>query len=277
MKKTKELKFIESLIPNLFDIVNQGFESSSTEKRYKKDQGLKSKSLITEIDIKIDRYITKAIKNHFPNDNILSEESASVKDTLKVDRSKTRLWVIDPICGTGNFASGIKFFSTNIALFEAGKAVFALVSDYSKQTYYWAEKNTDGVYQEDKKTSHLFKLDSAYELNVDPGFIMGKSKKEIEAYKNIVSEVISNKYHLLSMGSSLSFTYAALAKIGAFIVFQVYPWDFVSSCYLIEKNGGVATDFSGRPWSLASKNIVASLDNNIHRSLLEIVQAYWVF
>src|SRR5205807_1001209 len=40
-----------------------------------------------------------------------------------------RVWLVDPICGTANYAAALPLFATNIALLEDGQIVAAGVAD----------------------------------------------------------------------------------------------------------------------------------------------------
>lgn len=62
-----------------------------------------TRDLVTEADLQCEQVILSAIKNNFPEHNILSEESGVLDER---DLFKGPLWVVDPIDGTTNFAHG---------------------------------------------------------------------------------------------------------------------------------------------------------------------------
>src|SRR5690606_25710934 len=65
---------------------------------------------LTEADGAVESHIRSLIFSAFPFDGILGEEAGgSLAD---------RLWVIDPIDGTANFARGIPHFCVSIAFCE---------------------------------------------------------------------------------------------------------------------------------------------------------------
>lgn len=269
--ESSELVFCQEWFPELVEVVLRDFEREGTRKELKRDG-----STVTETDLKVDRLLRERIKREFSGDRILSEEDQEDKGDRGRESNKGRIWVIDPICGTGNFVTGILAFTTNIVLFADGECVFAFVVDYPKRTYYWANKENKGVYEKDKRVGAELVLDTRWVVNVDEGNLNNKgTQKELAAFGQICKELVEQGYFLVCPATSLSFAYAALAKYGAFIISSTNSWDVAAACYLTKKNGGTATDFAGKRWSLGSKNIVASVDREIHKKMLEIVQRYW--
>ncbi len=66
-------------------------------------------SLVTEADVEADRRIRAAIAEAFPRDILLSEELAP-----EYVQSGRRVWIVDPIDGTSNFALGLPLWGVSI-------------------------------------------------------------------------------------------------------------------------------------------------------------------
>lgn len=62
-------------------------------------------------------WIARCLKLHRPEDGMLSEEAADTPERL----GKERVWIIDPLDGTREFASGRQDWAVHIALAENGK------------------------------------------------------------------------------------------------------------------------------------------------------------
>lgn len=69
------------------------------------------RDIITNVDTEINDLIISAIRSHFPEDRIYSEESAPQSNA-----SARRVWTIDPIDGSSNFARGIPHYAIVIGL-----------------------------------------------------------------------------------------------------------------------------------------------------------------
>lgn len=267
MQTPRELQAIQKILPRLFRTVKNDFYSQKIQKEQKKDQ-----TVLTETDVKAEQLITKTIKNHFPGDLILAEETSP--RTKKGARQ--RLWVIDPLCGSGNFSAGILFFTTNIALFENKKPVFSLVIDYPLKTYYWTSEKNKGVFEGNQKIVPKIELGQEVHINVDYGYLIANRSSKLSHYSRIVSDLVQKGYEPVSPISSLAFAYAAIGKLGAFVSAEDKPWDMAAASYLMEKNGGPVTDFEGKPWTLETKNFVGSLNKKIHSQILSIIRKNWL-
>ncbi len=69
-------------------------------------------SLVTEADLASERVALARIKNSFPDDIILSEET----HTSAARRPEgAYVWIVDPLDGTTNFANGYPYFCVSIA------------------------------------------------------------------------------------------------------------------------------------------------------------------
>ena len=63
----------------------------------------------TAQDLGAEKIILEAIREHFPGDAILSEESGAERV------GRERLWIVDPLDGTRTYANGLHHFAVSIA------------------------------------------------------------------------------------------------------------------------------------------------------------------
>ncbi len=262
----KEIKVIKKIIPTLFSKVRKEFFSQDENFTLKKDN-----TFVTPTDKAVEKLLIKHISHHFPKDSFLSEETQT-----KTLCTKGRVWLIDPICGTSNFALKIPFFTTNITLLISGKPVLTFSLDYINQDYYWAVDDKEGVFNKKGIVPLSFKHKKRIVFNF--GYIISQgTKKHKEAVGDIRKELfVNHEYRTYTYSSSLGFVYAAInKKISGFMVTFTKPWDFVSGAYLIEKNGGIATDFEGKPWSCKSKNIIATPFKEVYQKIFPVIKKYW--
>lgn len=69
-------------------------------------------------------WIARALEQHRPEDGFLSEEAADNPERL----SKDRVWIVDPLDGTKEFATGRQDWAVHIALVENGTPTHAAVA-----------------------------------------------------------------------------------------------------------------------------------------------------
>lgn len=78
---------------------------------------------VTQADRAANELIVNAIRQEFPLDGILAEESLDTEHRL----SRHRVWMIDPLDGTNGFIDGNGDFAVQIGLAENGEAVLGVV------------------------------------------------------------------------------------------------------------------------------------------------------
>ena len=66
-------------------------------------------NIVTDVDTEVEGEVLAVLRREFPNMGTLGEESAGSKADVGY------VWIVDPLDGTRNYASGIPFFSTVVA------------------------------------------------------------------------------------------------------------------------------------------------------------------
>jgi myo-inositol-1(or 4)-monophosphatase len=96
---------------------------------------------VTDADRASQRLIVAALRERYPTDGIVGEESdTGTSITFDVKNPAGRTWVIDPIDGTNNFIGGLGAFAVCIALLEAGYPTLGVVYDVTRNVMYAAAK-----------------------------------------------------------------------------------------------------------------------------------------
>lgn len=95
----------------------------------------------TEADIAAEKAILGIIRQERPDDAMIGEESGAHQPTAAVS-GKQRVWLIDPLCGTFNYAVHTHDVAVNVALKDSeGQDVAAAVADPFLAEVFW----TDGA------------------------------------------------------------------------------------------------------------------------------------
>ncbi len=110
----RELTFAHSLADRAAEIA-MGFYQGEFEVHIKPDS-----TPVTEADLAVESMIRSRLAEEFPSDAVLGEEHGLVG-------TGSRVWVVDPIDGTKNFAAGIQIWATLVALLVDGEPVLGLV------------------------------------------------------------------------------------------------------------------------------------------------------
>lgn len=86
--------------------------------------------LVTDADIRAERAITVALKERYPEALIVGEEACEDDPSLLEGLADAPLaFVIDPVDGTFNFASGVPLFGVMLAVAVGGEVIAGIIHD----------------------------------------------------------------------------------------------------------------------------------------------------
>ncbi|MBK1650055.1 inositol monophosphatase family protein [Rhabdochromatium marinum] len=88
-----------------------------------KDDG----SLITEVDLAVQQRLITALAELTPGIPVLGEEMTPDEQRQLLETAD--FWALDPLDGTGNYASGFPFFAVSLALWRAGQVELGVIYD----------------------------------------------------------------------------------------------------------------------------------------------------
>ena len=88
----------------------------------------------TDVDIEAERAIRAVLSQSRPDDGVVGEE-------LGAGGPSARRWLVDPLCGTLNFAAGVPLFGVNVALEEDGVTTVASVVDPIAGEAFWSDRS----------------------------------------------------------------------------------------------------------------------------------------
>ncbi|MCM8809464.1 MAG: inositol monophosphatase [Candidatus Omnitrophica bacterium] len=179
-------------------------------------------------DIESEKILLNNIKNFFPEDSFLSEE------TKIPQKNKKNLWIIDPLDGSLNFSRGIPHFCISIA-FIGEDEKFGIVYDFFKDELFTGIEG-EGAYLNGKRIK-VSKTDKIEESVLAIGFMRGK--KEI-LYGLKLFNMFANKVKKIRiMGSaSLDFCYLSSGRIDLLIHLNLNRWDYEAGIIILKEAGG---------------------------------------
>ena len=86
--------------------------------------------LVTEADVNAERVITKALLERYPNALVVGEEACAAEPSLLSGLKEAELaFVLDPVDGTFNFASGVPLFGVMLGVIVKGETVAGIIHD----------------------------------------------------------------------------------------------------------------------------------------------------
>jgi histidinol-phosphatase len=114
-----ELELANQIADVAAEIAMELFGSPGLRVRQKADR-----TPVTEADERIEAMVRREVVRRFPGDAVLGEEEGLAGG----EHGRHRVWVVDPIDGTKNFADGIQIWGTLLALAVDGRPEVGVVS-----------------------------------------------------------------------------------------------------------------------------------------------------
>lgn len=218
--------------------------------------------IVTDADYQIDKFLIRNLKNNFPNDDILTEES------FNDDWSPTdSFFVVDPIDGTAAFQRGMYDWTISIAKIKNGKIVLGMIYCPQFDELFHARIN-QGTFKNGKK---IF-VSNMEHINQS---IINISQDIMFMYHDLINVELSlsKKARLTWKTSSSSIAYAKLAegKIDAALHPKQPIWDITPGKIIVEEAGGKFTNWKGEEkLDFTGKRINDVLMSNglVHKKIL---------
>ncbi|MFK7823075.1 MAG: inositol monophosphatase [Oligoflexales bacterium] len=203
--------------------------------------------LVTKVDKNSEKMILEKINAKYSKSKIIAEESGE----SGVDSDYT--WVIDPLDGTNNYASGLPIFAISIGLYKLGKPVIGVVyAPYLKEMYYASKGN--GAYLNGKKLEISTK-ESLKHCMVGTGFPYDKAYAKLnnlDYFNNLLPKVRGiRRYGACAYDLCL----VASACLDAYWEMSLQEWDIAAGALIVEEAGGKVIHFrEDRNFSIIAAN-----------------------
>ena len=219
---------------------------------------------VTTADLASNQQIQQVIKEAFPNDGWLSEESKDSPDRL----DKERVWIVDPIDGTLEFIDGLSEFAVSIALVENGIPIVGVLNNPATEELFVAVKG-DGSYLNGERLQCL------------PGITISQvtllvsrtehRRGQLEGFVPLVDE--------LRYIGSVAYKLGKLATGAAHAYLTVQPkneWDICAGDLIVREAGGVLWDKKRTPirYNKANPKQPAGMFAGDPRLVEELIDVY---
>ena len=239
-----------------------------------------AKDVVTEADHLSEEIILATVHRDFPDDPFLAEESGhsgAKKGTGPSDGAGAaevvepghRIWIVDPLDGTVNYANALPFFCASVALVVGGQPQVGVVLDPVRDELYSAVRGA-GTWRNGEPIHHEGKerlVDTVSHVAL-PSTRWGR--REAKVRKAIrVGRVFGS--------AALAMSYLADARFDSYIQPRgLSLWDIAAAGLIAQQAGVTVTDGEGGPWfdlrrKSAASGIVAATPAH-HATLLELLK-----
>ena len=204
-------------------------------------------TLVTQADTSIESMIREQLAAAFPHDHVLGEEEGG--DYLR----DGRVWIVDPIDGTANFARGVPAWGILIALHADGEGVLGICDMPALGERYAAAKGKGATCNDRPiRVSEVAAVSDAHLLYAEMKDLLAGP------YREPVLGLVADCWRDRGFGDCWAHALVARGAAEVMLEPQLSLWDYAAMQVIVEEAGGRVTTFDGSPpvhgGSLVSSN-----------------------
>ncbi len=219
--------------------------------------------LVTEFDRRSDAFILAQLRQAFPGEAILSEESGL--DTTSSDY----VWIVDPLDGTTNFAHSFPVFSVSIGLTFRGQPFLGVVYDplrhelYAAQAGHGATLNGEPIH-----VSAITSLEQALLTTGFPYDLRTNPRNNFEEFIRFYHRVQAIRH---AGSAALDCVWVAAGRLEGYWEEGIQPWDVAAGALIVREAGGRVTTYDNNEDFLSQRSIIVS-NGYLHDPMLQVLR-----
>lgn len=219
--------------------------------------------LVTRADIESEKEIIDTIRSAYPDHAIMAEESGDDNGD-----SSCR-WIIDPLDGTTNYAHEIPIFAISIAFaIENALTVGIVLNPVSGELFTSVREAGAALNGHPIRVSGQPRLSESLLVTGFPY----DAKACTDPLMTRFERCLSATQGVRRMGSAaIDLCYVACGRFEGFWEEGLKPWDTAAGTLIAREAGAWVTDFSGNPYEITDREILAT-NGQIHKDLLLLME-----
>ena len=226
-------------------------------------------SLVTEADLVMQDALDKALRQHWPDFEVLGEEMDDTAQQQALQHINTGLWCIDPLDGTSNFSIGVPYYAVSVALLRNNTVEMGVVYDPSRKECFAAALGQGAWLNEQPlEQQHLASPLAQGMALIDLKRLSGDLASRLAAQPPYRSQ--------RSFGAvALDWCWLAAGRCHVYLHGQQKLWDYAAGSLILQEAGGNAVTLEGeavfKP-TLEPRSTAAALDPEIFRQWKDWLQ-----
>lgn len=220
--------------------------------------------LVTEVDKACEAAIVELLRARTPEADIVTEES----DIPRTGAS--RVWFVDPLDGTTNFAHGYPCFCASVALAEEGIVVAGAVYDPLGVQLFTAGRGGGSTLNgRALRVSKVREISDALLVTGFPYDVHSRLADRLRLFTRLVGRAQGIRR---DGAAALDLSYLAAGRVDAFWEENLKPWDVLAGGLILEEAGGLISRFDGSPLGLGGSETLAT-NRILHAAMMEEIRA----
>ena len=219
---------------------------------------------VTEMDRQAEKFLIESIRQNYPGDHILTEESGQFPG--KVNST----WYIDPLDGTINYAHGLPIFSVSIGFEMDGEMKLGVVYNPVLDECFSAERDR-GAWLNDEPI-RVSRTEDLKRSLIVTGFPYDRRSNP----ENNLAQF--NQLALMAQGirrlgsAALDLCYVATGRVDGFWELRISQWDLAAGALIASESGAVVTAVDGRSDYFTPPCSILAANPFIYPRILEAIQ-----
>jgi 3'-phosphoadenosine 5'-phosphosulfate (PAPS) 3'-phosphatase len=202
---------------------------------------------VTRADLAVELLLLETLREHFPDDAILAEESAGSSNWL----AHQRVWMIDPVDGTKDFAEGDPNWAIHLALTIAGHPALGIVHEPAHGRLCWGIDHRDVREARCRRATdgHIVPLQRPAAPSAQWRLVTSKSHRSerLDAIMATLGITPAQTLRTPSTGVKIAMVARGEADVYAHPTLGTKLWDSAAPQVLLHATGGCLTDMRGQP------------------------------
>lgn len=204
--------------------------------------------IVTEADREVEALIRDRLAKERPGDGFLGEESEPTAGESGIT------WVVDPIDGTVNYASGMPSYAVSIAAvrggdsFETWEALAGVVNAPALGETFEAARG-EGSHVHSASESASLRVTNEFPAGALIGTGFGYDPATHEGDIRTVQAVMPLARDVRRIGAAaVDLSYVAAGRLDAFFERGLNPWDLAAGALIVEEAGGSVIELPADPF-----------------------------
>ncbi|MDL2400549.1 inositol monophosphatase family protein [Rhizobium mayense] len=204
--------------------------------------------LVTEADLLTERHIAAALKARFASALVVGEEAYEANKSVVPALADADLaFVIDPVDGTLNFASGLPAFGTILAVVAKGETIAGIIHDPVLGDTVTAMRGAGAYLRRREGQVSRLAVAPVAPLSEMVGSMAWSYMDE--PYRSRISANMSKLRMPFSLNcSAYEYWLVASGKIHFIGHAKLMPWDHLAGVLVHQEAGGFTAKFDGTPY-----------------------------
>ncbi len=218
----------------------------------------------TAADLEAEEAIVRLLRDARPDDAVVGEDGGRTGGV-----ASGRRWLVDPLCGTLNFAVRNMLVSVNVALSTG----VAAVADPFADEIFWTDGTVARVRHDEVDTPLTPSAESRLiDVNLDPPF---PNRSRFRAARMLLDAGFATLFRPRVVSTTLAVAWVAAGRRAGYVT-DGHVGDsvhFAAGIALCRAAGCVVTGLDGRPLTRGMGGLLIAADAETHAALVELVAA----